>query len=817
MMNEADKEKAGIPAKDSRPDNSKAPEVYQKEAQESISENHGPKPRIGRDTAARRYIGYGWCPIPIAARSKNPGRKDWQKQRYTSDQVPAFFRGEGNIGVILGPSGLVDIDLDCLEAVKLAGSFLPKSAVFGRKSNPDSHWVYKVENPLPHKDFRAKSGKILEYRSGNHQTVFPPSIHVTGEAIKWTTPPPATQTDGRELFESVSRLAAASLMLRHFQEGHRDILITTVTGLLLSSGRKPEEVDYFTEKVARAAGCDFEGKAKYQKQRLENGEHVFGVPKLKEIMGEDDANTFLEFLNIRSGNQGAAPSLPDDPDKWADPVALPDPLPPVLPMTPEMIPDPLREWLVDIAERMQVPLDYPATAAIVGLGSVIGRGCGIHPKRLDDWMVIPNLWGGIVGRPSLKKTPAIAEALFAVKTLEDDARKAHQAAMELYGNDLEQNKVVRSALESDLKKAIKNKNDATERVARERLSLLVLEEPQRRRFQTQDGTTEKIGEISVHNSRGILILRDELLGLFRSMDKEGRESDRAFYLEAWNGSGGYTYDRIGRGTLDIPALCLSIFGAVTPGSISRYVYEASRGGKGDDGFLQRFQLLVYPDSPKRYDYVDRPPNKDARARVLKIFESLAGEIKNATLEKDDPIPSLRFDEEGQAKFDRFVIDLETRLRSDHGLPPAIEAHLGKFGKLVAALALIFRLIELADSGFEDWPVEVTGKNVDVAILWCGYAESHAMRIYQAALQPGLESARELLKHVRRGEIKTGDTVRSVYRGHQWKRLTTAEEVRSGLSVLEEYDWLVVGRKPTGDKGGAPSEIITLNPKISKLP
>ena len=63
-----------------------------------------------------------------------------------------------------------------------------------------------------------------------------------------------------------------------------------------------------------------------------------------------------------------------------------------------------------------------------------------------------------------------------------------------------------------------------------------------------------------------------MIGWFRSLDRDGREGDRAFYLEAWNGNKGFTYDRIERGTMDIAALCISIFGAITPGPLLSYVY-----------------------------------------------------------------------------------------------------------------------------------------------------------------------------------------------------------------------------------------------------
>ena len=55
------------------------------------------------------------------------------------------FPNGSNVGVILGPrSGeLVDIDLDCAEALALADLYLPATeAIFGRKSKPRSHRIY---------------------------------------------------------------------------------------------------------------------------------------------------------------------------------------------------------------------------------------------------------------------------------------------------------------------------------------------------------------------------------------------------------------------------------------------------------------------------------------------------------------------------------------------------------------------------------------------------------------------------------------------------------------------------------------------------
>src|SRR5690348_5121113 len=101
--------------------------------------------------AARDYLGRDWQPIPVPYRSKNPGRDDWQAERRTADDLDSDF-GERlvNLGVLTGePSGgLVDVDLDCAEAIRLADVFLPDTgAVFGRDAKPASHRLYLADEP----------------------------------------------------------------------------------------------------------------------------------------------------------------------------------------------------------------------------------------------------------------------------------------------------------------------------------------------------------------------------------------------------------------------------------------------------------------------------------------------------------------------------------------------------------------------------------------------------------------------------------------------------------------------------------------------
>jgi len=136
--------------------------------------------------AAQQYLARSYMPIPIPIRSKNPGEKGWPDWRFTEAMLPSHFGTEGNIGLLLGePSGgLVDVDLDCPEALELAPQFLPDTpAKSGRPSAPNSHWWYIATDFTRTKQYRdpVSNEMILELRGTGSQTLVGPSMHPDGE------------------------------------------------------------------------------------------------------------------------------------------------------------------------------------------------------------------------------------------------------------------------------------------------------------------------------------------------------------------------------------------------------------------------------------------------------------------------------------------------------------------------------------------------------------------------------------------------------------------------------------------------------------
>jgi Protein of unknown function (DUF3987) len=176
-------------------------------------------------------------------------------------------------------------------------------------------------------------------------------------------------------------------------------------------------------------------------------------------------------------------------------------------------------------------------------------------------------------------------------------------------------------------------------------------------------------------------MRDELVGLIASWERVGREGERAFYLEAWNGNASFDTDRIGRGSIFIPNLCVSIFGGIQPDKLTGYLEQAANA-LANDGMLQRFQVLVYPDH-RAWEWRDRIPKKDARDRAYRVFETLADfdPVTWGAAPADDfaKFSHFRFDKAAQKIFIEWSADLHrTRLpEEDH---PIIAQHLAKFDK-----------------------------------------------------------------------------------------------------------------------------------------
>jgi putative DNA primase/helicase len=258
-------------------------------------------------SAVRAYIRSGYAPIPVPSGEKAPAVRRWQKLEIDRDQVEEYFGESGNVGILVGkPSGgLVDIDIDAREAVAIADTFLPPTnMVHGRKSKPGSHRWYRLEDAIAPAKFADVDGTcLLELRSNGQQTIVPPSVHPSGERLRWEKEGQPANVEPDQLLRSLSLVASSAILARHWPEsGRRNEAALALAGTLLRPGWPLNDVKQFLKVTTRAAG-DEEWKqraaaANSTQARLAGNGAATGATRLRELVGDVVVTRAQEWLNI---------------------------------------------------------------------------------------------------------------------------------------------------------------------------------------------------------------------------------------------------------------------------------------------------------------------------------------------------------------------------------------------------------------------------------------------------------------------------------------------------------------------------------------
>jgi hypothetical protein len=241
---------------------------------------------------------------------------EWQGLRLTTDNLHGHFgSGVTGVGVLNGePSGgLVDVDLDCPEAIQAAPIFLPATAcIFGRPSKPRSHYVYRVEQEPAYwkiTDADADKTTLVELRTTG-QTVWPPSRHPEGESVRFDEDGEPALVEASVLCEAVARLGACVLLARRWPKvpGSRHDIANAAAGLLLRGGLDRDLVATLIETAAAIAG-DEEARERGRTARatadtLASDQHATGGPTLAGLIGEETVAKLCDVLGFSSRRAG---------------------------------------------------------------------------------------------------------------------------------------------------------------------------------------------------------------------------------------------------------------------------------------------------------------------------------------------------------------------------------------------------------------------------------------------------------------------------------------------------------------------------------
>ena len=479
---------------------------------------------------------------------------------------------------------------------------------------------------------------------------------------------------------------------------------------------------------------------------------------------------------------------------WPTPQKLPSELLPVTSLEPCYLPNSIRDACIDISQRLNCPLDYVALPALIGAGTALGNTVGIVPKEHDDtWAVYCGFWGGIVGSPGSMKTPALQASLKPLQHLEEQAAQHYKQAYAQY-------QLAKKVYDVEFAKFKSGKGLAP---ASEPIK------PIKKRFLVNDVTYQALGEILAENPKGVLALADELSGLLQSLDSPGQEAARGFYLSGWGGQGNYTFDRISRESITLTRYQLGVFGGFQPDRIRAYVKQSQGGSSKNDGLLQRFQLITWPDLPEQFELVDRPANKTAidqmHRAIARLAEITRFDLPSCTMNSSGAL-LLHFEPAAQLKFNEWYVANENLLRSGK-VDSSMHGHFAKYRSLIPGLALLFHLVDGHDG-------PVCEECFDRAFLFAKYLKSHAKRVYASIQSQDYQPAKALGTKLLDKKLEDGFTRRALLH-NKWSNLSTQEMVDSAITILVEFGWLTEHQTTPTQKGGRPTATYKINPHISR--
>lgn len=747
--------------------------------------------------------GLGFSTFPVERGGKRPLMKweRFQSERADPAMIAQWASRDTNVGIATGAvSGLLVLDLDSEEAVAEAEALgLPDTLTVRTGKGLHAYFQHpggKVGN-------RAGIKPGWDIRGDGGYVVGPGSLHPSGKRYEWQHPPglfglapvpnwlaslleapaeskakqpvqpsrplPASSSDSPRYVlaalegecEAIrqapqgaqeSTLNAAALKMGHYVGGGvlafdtaRNRLLSAALSMPSYDSRNPWTHDALSGKIDRALR-DGEAQPKGVPERMKFAPQPRHNPETGEIIEDSPAPPVVDW---------------DEPvDLWANYGA------PELPHG--LLPKAIEVFARSHGETMGVDPAGLAMACLTVCAAAITDEIQLQVKQHDpSWRESARLWVGLVGAPSMKKSPILAAASRPLKRSDGNLMRAYVEKRQAY-----------DALPTNERK--------------------VAERPRQERRIIADTTVEAAQEVLKDSPRGVLSLQDELSGWFGQMDKyapgKGSQADRGFWLQAFNG-GSYSLNRIGRGASHIPNCSICLLGGIQPEPI-----RALAGDTNDDGLIQRLVPVVL-----RPGKVGRDVPSDG---TLREYETL---IETLELLRADDRP-LTFDHNARAIREQLEGEHLELSCSLEGVSPKMAAYFGKHDGLFARLCVVWHCIEQGRGG--GVPKVVSGATAErVRAFMLQFIRPNAVAFYAGLL--GMSSGHEQLRDLAAWIVSNNISevrARDVQRSGQAFRHVTAEEVRLICEKLEAFGWGCWG--DPGEKSNRRPFII--NPRVHEL-
>lgn len=494
---------------------------------------------------------------------------------------------------------------------------------------------------------------------------------------------------------------------------------------------------------------------------------------------------------------GSATKLPpatDDP--WDDPIPVDRPRVPPFPS--QVLPEPLRAWVVATAWATQTPADLAGLLALAVCSGAVARRVEVEAGR--GWREPVNLYVACLLDPASRKSAVFRSAMEPLRLIERDL-------VEVAGPDIARAQADRRVREAQAKEAEKKAAKGDEAARAEALQLaeeLAAEPvPAMPKLVVDDATAEAI-EVALAAQGGRLIVAGAEGGLFDVMG--GRYSAGIGNLDVFlKGHAGddLRVDRVLRGSLIVDRCCLTLGYAVQPEVIRGLAGKPSFRGRG---LIGRF-LYGVPETTLGRRLVDPEPVPDP---VAGEYEALVRRLASIPEGFDGPW-LLTMSPEARERFLAFANEVESML-GDDGRLASLRDWGGKLCGLAARLAGVLHLV--AADAADPLSVPIGVDSIEAAITLARWAVPNAEAAIglMAGGDGSVDDAAYVLRWLR--ERVEPEVSRREVHVHGRRRFDNdPERLDRALAALVDRGWLrPVDEGPRGP--GRPSVRFIVHPSVA---
>jgi Protein of unknown function (DUF3987)/Primase C terminal 2 (PriCT-2) len=478
--------------------------------------------------------------------------------------------------------------------------------------------------------------------------------------------------------------------------------------------------------------------------------------KLREAKQENGKQKTKQQKKQDEEDEAATEEVIDPVDLWGKREAPPLPK--------GLLPKVIEKFAFSQAKLMGCDPAGLAMGALTVCAAAIPDGVKLQVKEHDPrWKESTRLWTAFAGSPSVVKSPVMDRVTEPLNRIDAELSRKYQEAKTAY-----------EELSAEEKKNAGK--------------------PRHHRVRIEDVTPEAAQPILRDSPDGVLLVRDELSGWFGSIDKysgaRGGGMDRGFWLQAFNGKH-YSWDRVGRGSGNIPNLSISVLGGIQEEPLRKVVNEGV-----DDGLIQRlFIIMLRPAVMGR----DEPQPDDQYDDLVERLHKLSPDGADRSFSKAAHIIRRQLEQQH--------IDLAAGYEK---INKKLAAHIIKYKGLFARLCLLWHCIENIDNRWPSYVDEDIAQRV--ADFMNNYLLQHAVAFYIGLL--GMSDQHDRLLDVG-GYILAHKldalTTRDIQRGSRSMREMEKRDTDRIFEQLEAYGWLK--RVPGRRYGDVTWEV---NPQVHRL-